>query len=135
MVAGDLIFVRGRSFFSPFIRHFDPGPFTHVAFALDDFHVIDAQRFRRVEVNHLNFKDYEIVPMDLTSSEQTVIYCKALRYIGTEYDYKRILGLMLDNGWNNPNNLICTEFIGEVLEKGEYKGLKPNELYRKVKEG
>lgn len=131
MQAGDIIFVRGNSLISKIIRHFDNGEFTHVAIALDDKHVVEADRFKRVSIAHLKYNDYEIVSLPV---DAFFIAEKAFSSIGRRYDYVQIVSYMFRKFFktgviNDPSALICSELVAEVLDMQELLNSTPNELY------
>ncbi|QJT70396.1 hypothetical protein [Microcystis phage MaeS] len=144
MKAGDLVFVRGHSIISKLIRLFDEGKWTHVAIAVSETQIIEAQRFTRTKIVDMKYTDYEIVPMNLNPYEQGIITDSAKELEGTWYDYKLIAWLMLNElfrinkspFWNNPNYLICSELVYLLYHQiGRDYGdiyVTPNELYQIV---
>ncbi len=124
--------MKGSSLVSRLIQYFDKGEFTHVALALDDKHVIEADRFKRVSIEHMHYTDYEIVsfPEDAFFLAQN-----AYSFIGKKYDYLQVLSYAMKRLFrlgvlNNPNALICSELIAEILGREDLKNSTPNELYR-----
>lgn len=135
MQAGDIIFVRGNSLLSSIIKHFDNGEFTHVAIALDDKHVIEADCFKRVSIAHLKYDDYEIVSLPV---DAFFIAEKAFSYIGKRYDYIQIFSYMSRKFFktgviNDPSALICSELVADILEMPVLINSTPNELYKAIK--
>jgi hypothetical protein len=64
----------------------------------------------------------------------------AINLTGKWYDYFHALGYLFNSKYNNPNTLICTEVVGQMLFRlglidnlESYENMKPNELYRKLK--
>jgi hypothetical protein len=134
MKAGDILFVRGDSLLSSAIRLFDKGEFTHVAVAVSETHILEAQYFTKTRITPIYFEDYEIVRLDLPEHELLKI---SIQLVGKWYDYLQIVGYMLDKKTNNPNQLICSEVVatvlyqlGEIEDYNKVKDLTPNELYQ-----
>lgn len=134
MKAGDILFVRGHSPISRAIRLFDSGEFTHVAIAVSDTHILEAQYFTKTRITPIYFNDYEVVRLDLPEHE---LLKNSIQLVGRWYDYLQIVGYMIKHRRNNPNNLICSELVATILyrlEKVEdyskVKDLTPNELYQ-----
>lgn len=125
---GDIIFVRGNTVISKLIRFFDKGKgFTHVAIALDDNHVLDAQYPWGVRIRHFRFSDYEVirVPIDVDKAKEYLLY---------RYDFKQLIWYMFRKGkiWNTPDQFICSEFIAYAMNRKDLVNLTPNELYEKL---
>lgn len=141
MQTGDLVFVRGHSLLSRLITLFDKGKWSHVAVAVSDTEIIEAAYFTKVRIRKMEYKDYEIAPMNLTFEEQKTIVELAKKLEGKWYDYKQILWYVLRNlfkvekspFWNNPNDLICSELVFILYSSiGKTYGdsfVTPNELY------
>jgi len=134
MKAGDILFVRGDSLLSSAIRLFDKGEFTHVAVAVSETHILEAQYFTKTRITPIYFEDYEIVRLDLPEYEVLKI---SIQLVGKWYDYLQIVGYMLDKKTNNPNQMICSELVatvlyqlGEIEDYNKVKDLTPNELYQ-----
>ncbi|MDR4281821.1 hypothetical protein FO523_22500, partial [Bacillus subtilis KCTC 1028 = ATCC 6051a] len=107
-------------------------------------------------VKKFNLKEYsyyEILDLGLSSEQQEKVVEISKAYIGKKYDYAQIFGYIIKNLFhlkgkilfNNPNNLICSELVFNVLDHlgitndlgitGEVRGidLTPNELYDLLK--
>jgi Permuted papain-like amidase enzyme, YaeF/YiiX, C92 family len=132
--AGDILFVRGHSPLSRVIRLFDKGEFSHVAIALSDTHILEAQYYTKTRITPIYFDDYEVISLDLPEHELLKI---SIQLVGKWYDYLQIVGYMVERKTNNPNQLICSELVasvlyslGEVEDYEEVKDLTPNELYQ-----
>lgn len=141
MKAGDVIFVRGTSAFSTAVRYFDPGQFSHVAIAVSETHILEAQWYTKSRITPFYFQDYQIIDLDLGEAERDYIVHAGIQLVGKWYDYRQILGVVLRNPSNNPNYLICSEIIASLLSqigKFEYTeviDLNPNQLYELLKRG
>lgn len=134
MKAGDILFVRGHSLVSKAVRLFDKGEFTHVAIALSDTHILEAQYFTKTRITPIYFDDYEIVDLGINEDELLRL---GVNLTGKWYDYKQIIGYMFKHRSNNPNHLICSELVATVLfglgivdDYSKVKDLTPNQLYR-----
>jgi hypothetical protein len=124
----DVYFVRGNTIISKLIRFFDKGKgFTHVAIRLDNSHVVDSQYPQGVRIRHFRFKNYETitVPLDIEI---------ARKYIRYKYDFKKMLYFAFRVGkiWDTPNKFICSELVAVAMNKPEWVGLTPNDLYEKL---
>lgn len=123
------------------IRFYDEGEFSHVAIAVSDTHIFEAQYYTRARIVKMHYKDYEVVSLSLTDREQAKlrVICGILR--GKWYDYVQIFGYLLRHYFgldvgklNNPNNLICSEALALILytlDKTDelWDIVTPNELY------
>lgn len=140
MKAGDILFVRGKGFISNAVRYFDKGDFSHVAVAVSETHVLEAQFYTRSRIVPNYFEDFIIVDLDLTEDERDFVVHAGIQMVGRYYDYFKILGYVLKHPFDNPNNMICSEIIAFLLEQlgmyayDEVIYLKPNELYRLLME-
>lgn len=143
MQAGDLIFVGESGLIPDIIRYFDKGKFDHVAIAVDENHILEAQYNTKVHIIENPYKNFEVVSLNLKN-------CKidefTKKYLGEPYDFGEILKIWVRlefhinyfNKFNDAKEVICSELAGDWLEftgiakKGE-ELLAPNELYRSVK--
>lgn len=133
MKAGDILFVRGNSLVSKTIRLFDKGDFTHVAIAMSETHILEAQYYTKTRITPIYFDNYEIVDVGLNGDE---VLRFGVNLTGKWYDYLQILSFMLKHRRNNPNHLICSELVATVLfglgvveDYSEVRDLTPNELF------
>lgn len=154
MKRGDIIFVQGKGIISKAVRFFDgDGTYSHVAIAISDKHVVEADYDTKVAVRLFDKDKYaviDIIDLGLTHEQRNAIYEEALEMVGTKYDYISLLWYMLrkvfklgdKNLLNNPNNVICSELVYLVLDKAgilDELGIKdsirngidltPNELF------
>lgn len=147
IMPGDIIFVKGKTIISRIIRLFDPGRFTHVAIAMSDEDIFEAQYYTKARITNNYFDDYEVVRLDLDAWQRMVVLKSGHMLAGRWYDYfeiaifvfkkvARLIGFKVKRANTNPNNLICTEAIEIMLKEAGY--LKqhevlgdrtPNELY------
>lgn len=157
MKKGDIIFVQGKGIISKIIRMFDRGKFSHVAIAVSESKIIEADVDTKVAIRPLSMDKYrlvEIVDLELTFKQREEVIRSALRMIGTKYDYiqllwyalRKIFGFKGRNRLNNPRYVICSEMVFRVLNEAgiledlgideSYEDgidLTPNELYDLVK--
>jgi hypothetical protein len=146
MDVGSVIFVRGHSPFSSLIRYFDPGQFTHVAICVSSTHILESQRFVNTRITPFYFSDYEVIDLGLNDEQKEKVVHVGIDLVGKQYDYFQLLQFVFDDfGWNlklnNPNNLICSELVGNLLrvigrlpEDERLSNMSPNELYMHLKE-
>ena len=136
MQAGDIIFVKGRTPMSALIRLFDPGEFSHVAMAVSKTHILEAQYGTRTRIVPFRFKmeDCKIIDLGLPPKDRRTIETNSIYYVGKKYDYLQAIYLGFKKGYDNTNNMICTEVIHELLKESGYMccphDMTPNELYR-----
>jgi hypothetical protein len=139
MKAGDIIFVRGDSLLSKIIRFFDEGIFSHVAIAVSETEVIEANWNMKSNIVPFHYDNYEIVSLDLTNVQRSNVKKEASKLEGRWYDYIQIIGYMFNRRINNPRNLICSELVYLILSRIDFiddKNIRectPNELYRYLK--
>lgn len=157
MKQGDIVFAQGNGVISKLVRFVDKGTFSHVAIAVSETHIIEADAGSKVAVVPLDKSEYniiEVVDLGLTSHQRRMVYNCAMKYVGTRYDYlqlvwyvlRKVLHLTGENKLNNPHNMICSELVYVVLNEArvlEELGIKdsfrngnnltPNELFDLVK--
>lgn len=143
---GDIIFVRGTSIISKIIRFFDKGKFSHVCIAISDTHILEAQYFKKVSIKPFYYgrKQIEIIDLEMDEEQKRKAISVGLSLTGIWYDYiqlfyyvfKKIFKLNGRNFLNNPNNLICSELVNQLLLATGYiaphekvEDLTPNQLY------
>jgi hypothetical protein len=133
MQAGDLVFVRDKGIIPTLIRFFDPGRFNHVAVAVSDTQIIEAEYNTRVHIVDMNYEDIEIVSLGLTLEQQEAIVKAANKYIGRRYDLLQILGYLIKERIGSPKQLICSELAHDMLKDIKLKignrFTTPNQLY------
>ena len=147
---GDIIFVRGDGIFSPIIRFFDKGRFSHCCVAISNTHIVEAQYFNNVKIRPFYYGDneIEIIDLGLNEEQKRIVISIALQLTGKWYDYRQLVGYVFKrifikdgkNILNNPNNLICSELVSQILlETGfilpheKVSDLTPNQLYNYLK--
>ena len=139
MKAGDIIFVRGNTILSKCIRYFDKGEFSHVAIAVSDTHVLEAQYFTKSRITPMYFTDYEIIDLGFTDEERMDTIKIGIELVGVWYDYFQAISYIFRTGFNNPNHYICSEMIAILLDrlgKEQFQletNITPNQLYKKLK--
>lgn len=136
MRAGDIVFVRGTSLISKLVRMIDKGEFSHVAIAVSDTQVIEANWYMRSKIVTFHYEDFEIVRLNLTDNQVTQIPLVAKKFEGKMYDYLQVLSYLFKGRINNPRHLICSELVYNILSEVGYinddslRDIKPNELYK-----
>lgn len=150
MKKGNLVFVRSSGFISEVIRYFDPGPFNHVALAVSSNQIAEANVNIKSRIDPFNpgsYEYYEIIDLGLTDDQIERVMESSKYYLGRKYDdwqiawyiLKHFLKVKGRDKFNNPNNLICSEFVFDIFDKaGVLKDLgitggsidiTPNQLY------
>lgn len=144
MQAGDLVFVREKGVIADIIEAVDHGQFDHVAIAVDDKRILEAQYNIKVHITDNPYTDYEVVSLCLGDKARIDEF--AQKYLGENYDFPELirilfrieLGVKWLKKFNDDKSVVCSELAGDYLEfvgiatKGE-ELLAPNELYNSVK--
>lgn len=124
MELGDIVFFKGKSFISRIIRMLTGSPYTHVAIAISNNTILEADRFIKVGLRPI--ADHEVYCImrytGLTKEQQSTIFAGATSYIGAKYDYLSILTwlvrLITNSGGhglvNNANKVYCSELIDRL---------------------
>lgn len=154
---GDLVFVQGKGIIAKIIRYFDKGTFSHVAIAVSNHDVIEADVDTKVAIRPFLAKNWnviEVIDLGLTDEQRGEVFESAFELLGTRYDYiqllwyafKKVFKLNGRNRLNNPHYVICSELVFIALDKSgilkdlgiadTFKNgtdLTPNQLYDLVK--
>jgi hypothetical protein len=143
MKSGDIIFVRGNSLISWLIKLFDHGQFSHVAIAVSDNEVLEAEYNTKTRITPFYFTDYEIVDLGLSAEQMKRVEELAPKLIGYKYDFFEIVTIAIRNIfdrkfriWNSPKAYICSELvefvlsdIGVIPKDKDLRNITPNGLY------
>lgn len=124
MKAGDIVFFQSNSLISRIISRVTSSPYSHVAVAVSETHIIEANRgilSREIELSELLVPGVKVVLKRPTISEVEVakVVESARSMIGKDYDMMSIfqwLVIILLNiprvgFFNTPNKLYCSELI------------------------
>jgi cell wall-associated NlpC family hydrolase len=147
MKAGDIVFVRGNSPLSHLIQFLDKGEFSHVAIAVSNNEILEAQYFTKSRITPFYFKDYEIIDLGLLDSHRNRVEEISESLEGKIYDYFQVFLYFIRavlyrelKIYHNPNYILCSELIDIILTeigiipKDQFLGnVTPNELYRYLK--
>lgn len=145
MKAGDLVFVRSRGLIPRIIRLFDKGKFNHVAIALSETEILEANWYTRVHIISISIHDdYVVVPLNLGEKHNMEVFTS--RFLGLRYDFKEIVSIWVRKlfgfkylgKFNTPKEVICSELAAYYLEdrgiaEPGIELLAPNELYAYIK--
>lgn len=144
MRTGDIVFVNGKTPTSWLVRKIDGGPFSHVAVAVSNTHILEAQYFTKVRISEMKYTDYEVIDLGLSDEQRDKIVHLGIELVGRWYDYPQILWYFLNHFikldakkiWNSKNNLICSELVDYLLFQVGYLdedvflgNVTPKELY------
>ncbi|MGD7021788.1 YiiX/YebB-like N1pC/P60 family cysteine hydrolase [Rossellomorea vietnamensis] len=124
METGDIVFFKGESWISSLITSLTGSSFSHVALAVNDEKVIEADRFIKCRIRKINAE--EIVTLKrvkggLTKEEKNQLLNLVPDYLGRPYDYGAIARwfFRLLFKWELPivdkaNALYCTELVDRL---------------------
>lgn len=142
METGDVVFVRGHSFISRIIEYFDKGKFSHVAIFVSDNAIIEVEHNTKSRIVPFEYKDYEIINLELTNKQKEIIQELSFKLLGHKYDYRQMIGYLVrffNKNYkihNSPKKYICSELVEIILQEVGYipkdkklRELSPNELY------
>lgn len=132
---------------SKIIRMID-GEYSHIAIALSENVILEAQRFTESRIIKYTPVNYDILKLTLTEEQEAKLVDTSLELIGYEYDYAQIFSTFLHLVFrfklkNSRKKYICSELIVELLylidylSDSEYNLLidsTPNELYAFLRE-
>ncbi|AIW03476.1 enoyl-CoA hydratase/carnithine racemase-like [Bacillus phage Moonbeam] len=122
---GDIIFYKPTGFIGWAISKLTKSEYSHVALAVDEFHIIEADKFIKSRISDLSYVEnihrvYRV--RDITKEQQFIVTTEALTMLGSSYDYSQVFGLFLriilkrDNvSLNRANKYICSEIIDSSL--------------------
>jgi len=143
--AGDVVFVKPSGWLSTLIAKIDGGPFSHVAIAVSETHIVEAQYFTKSRIWPVYEKGTVVIDLDLSDEERAAVVTNAISITGRWYDYKLIVHYFVKNVlkwnfkaiWNGQNNLICSELVAMLLLSINFAGatglrdknITPRELY------
>jgi hypothetical protein len=147
MKSGDIIFVRDNSLISKLIRLIDHGKFSHVAIAVSDSDILEAQYNTKTRITPFYFTDYEIVDLGLSDEKMKRVAELAPKLVGYKYDFLEIVTIFVRNVFdrkfrifNSPKAYICSELvefvlsdIGVIPKDKDLRNITPNELYDYLK--
>jgi hypothetical protein len=136
MQTGDLIFFKGSSLISKIIAKLTKSPYTHVVIALDEYRVLEADRFIKSRIVTMSV-DLEVHHVyrarDMNQKHAEAIMTLIQSHEGYSYDYSQIFKwfVYLTTGWSVPltnraNKLFCSEVVDYILF---YSDLPRNPTY------
>lgn len=139
---GDILFVCGKSFMSRIINMID-GQYSHIAIALSDDVILEAQRFTKSRITKNYFDDYDAIKLNLTIEQMQLLTESAIELVDIQYDYKQVLTTLFNRLFrrkiiNDTSKYICSELVLKLLldigyiNDSEYNkqiNCTPNELY------
>jgi hypothetical protein len=126
MEAGDLLFIKGDCYASPFIRFFLKSDYTHVTIAVDEEHICEVDLFKKMEVMKNPYEEFDLYRMkDVLSKkqkEEIIAFLKERCQSSKGYDWWRILSLLLQKYLrfsiiiHAPERYICSEIIDKAYQ-------------------
>lgn len=124
--AGDLIFVKGDCYASPFIRFFLKSNYTHVTIALDEKHICEVDLFTKMAVIQNPYTEFDLYRLKGYLSEQQkeelVSFIRKRCNSSRGYDWWRIVSLLLQKYFrqniiiHSPERYICSEIIDKAYQ-------------------
>lgn len=151
MQAGDVVFFRPSGWLSRLVAKIDGGEFSHVAIAVSETHIAEAQYYTRSQITPLYGRDVFIMDLGLTEEQRHKLTHDAIAVTGKWYDFKLIVHYFITNAlkmkpkaiWNSKNSLICSELVAGLLIEVNYiqaegltgKNISPRELFEHLSIG
>ena len=145
MQAGDVVFVKPSGPLSRLVAYLDGGEYSHVAMAVNETHIVEAQYFTKSRIVPAYARDVMVLDLGLSAEQRKIIQQNAISITGRWYDYRLIVHYFLTNAlhwdmkaiWNSQNNLICSELVAGLLLSAGYAGavglqernITPRELF------
>jgi len=123
MKLGDLVFFKGKGFVSKVISLLTNSPYTHVAIAVSDTEILEADVFIKSRIRTLNKEDVYCVMRYENLTEQQLNFIKNECYnsIGISYDYfqvflwsLRLIFKYKKGVVNNANKEYCSELVDRI---------------------
>ncbi|CAG9622383.1 hypothetical protein [Sutcliffiella rhizosphaerae] len=126
MELGDLLFVKGNCYVSPFIRFFLKSPYTHVTIAVDHEKICEVDLHRKMEIIQNPYEEYKLYRLKkrLTDNQQKKLLLFLHKKVATSkgYDWWRLLSLCMKKyfRWNiiihEQDKYICSEIIDKAFQ-------------------
>jgi hypothetical protein len=123
---GDLLFIRGDCYASPFIRFFLKSNYTHVTIAVDEEHICEVDLFRKMEIMKNPYTEYSLFRLreKLTPQQKLVLvdFLKKKCHTSKGYDWWRLISLGLQKYLrlniviHAPERYICSEIIDKAYQ-------------------
>lgn len=112
---------RKKSIISSIVRFFTHSDYCHVEFWEPDSGItIGSRPWRGVATGTLDdFQNPVLAKIDcpMDSDRYARLYNDALTYVGLKYDYKGVLGFLINRFKVNHNRVKCSHLVDEVLKK------------------
>lgn len=154
MRKGDIVFIKGSSVITRIITKIDKmsngdnGEYSHVAIAISDKHMIEANYNQKVSIVNLDkqmpsISKLKVIDLKLTQQERESVYQNSIKYLDKRYDYLQIVTLLFNRLFgfrliNNKKRFICSELVVSAMnDSGLLEGydceklsdMTPNQLY------
>ncbi|MGM0837307.1 MAG: hypothetical protein ACQEV7_14220 [Bacillota bacterium] len=124
--AGDLLFVKGDCYASPFIRFFLKSNFTHVTIAFDEKHICEVDLFKKMEIIRNPYNEFDLYRfksgLSKQQKEELVSFLEKRSYSSIGYDWWRIVSLLLQKYFrlniiiHSPERYVCSEIIDKAYQ-------------------
>lgn len=146
MKAGDVVFLKPTGFIGWAITKIDGGPFSHVAIAVSETHIVEAQYHTKSRIwPAYTGRSVTVMDLGLSDLQRNMIVHNAIAITGKWYDYRLLFHYFFTNAlkfrfkaiWNSQNNLICSELVAGLLLSVDWEGaeglvdknITPRELF------
>jgi hypothetical protein len=126
MKSGDVVLFKGRSVVSKIISMFTKSEFTHVAIAINERSIVEADRFVNVRIRNVDDKQIHKVLRctDIDDIQRVAIAARSVTMVGTKYDYAQVVLWFLRILFNykragiinNANRVFCSELVDRVYQ-------------------
>ena len=108
----DILFYKPNTLVGKLIHLFTGAKYSHVGIQLDDYHILDTNGGKNSQIRHIQTSesDFDVVTIDLSFDQKTLLYKSINKYLNYEYDYLKAVGL---NG--NVDKYTCYELVNVIL--------------------
>lgn len=121
---GDVVLCKAKGLLGYAIKLYTKTDYSHALFAISDNQLIEAwgTRVRIVPKSDIEKRDYDVYryKWGLSNDQLLTMTDYAASQVGVSYDWSQLFGylrygLKKDNGWNTPNEMICSELVDNIF--------------------
>jgi hypothetical protein len=113
-------FVAEKRWYSPLIRWFSHGAYSHVDVVGPDDKVYGARPIGGVaarDPNYMSFSVVKDVPVEVTQPQLDRAWSFMKDQLGKKYDFSTLLAFALNRNWREGNHWACSELATAMLEQ------------------